>query len=436
VEETSRHSKRSSIADKSYQMNYQESLAWLDSTIAKGIKLGLDSPRKLVELMEGMPENGARVIHVAGTNGKGSTCAFMESILRAHGKRVGFFSSPHLVKLNERFQIEREEVSDERLASLITIARVCCEQLEAETGHHPTFFEIGVGLAMRYFLDEQVDYILLETGMGGRLDATSVVPADYQVITPIGMDHQEFLGDTLEAIAAEKAGIIRPRASVVMSPQEEVAAGVIKKTAQEQGASLLELSTIGDQFGGTLGLLGDHQVENASVAARMVQRVLGDDFDPALVNDALGETRWAARFQQLKPKQYKSCDVLGDPLIVVDGAHNGPSIEAFLATWKQVFGEQKAILIFGALADKNAETSLLTLTDIAEEIHLVPVDNPRLLKPHALQASLPQGWREQSVLHPSLDSALELKLLRETSSLPIVVIGSLYLAGQALAEMG
>jgi len=417
-------------------MQYTQALEWIDSTVTKGIKLGLDSPRELVERMEGMPANGASVIHVAGTNGKGSTSVFLESVLRAHGYRVGLFTSPHLVKLNERFQINRENVSDEKLAALISEAKVCCEAMEVENGHHPTFFEIGVGLAMRWFLSENVDFIILETGMGGRLDATSVVPSDYQIITPIAMDHQEYLGDSLEKIAGEKAGIIRERANVIWSPQEPDAEKVLRDCLQEKEATQLPFTRLPSSYSVELGIPGSHQYDNAGAALIMAKKVLddcGEKVNSSLVEQAFSSVFFAARFQRLMLNKYKEGALREERMVLVDGAHNSQSISSFLTTWEQTYSKQKVILIFGALADKNAVSSLCQLTVIAKEIHLVPVNNDRLMKPHKLEAGLSADWRERAVLHPTLDSAFELVLLREPQEIPVVVVGSLYLAGEALS---
>ncbi len=414
-------------------MNYNESLAWLEKSTALGIKLGLDIPKKLVSMMNGMPDEGSQVIHIAGTNGKGSTSVFIESILRSHGAKVGLFTSPHLVDLNERFQINRKAISNDELAAALTQLRECAEVIEKEEGHHPTFFEMGVAVAMHWFLKEKVDYIILETGMGGRLDATSVVPSAYQVITPIGMDHQEYLGDTLEAIAAEKAGIVRKRAKVCFARQESCVETVIREHITSQEAKEVSLEVLDENL--KTGIKGQHQKENAAVAYSLAQEILGDQFKKEKAYAAIEQARWNARFQEIEVASYKGVKLSMDKKIILDGAHNEQSIAAFLSTWKSHFGNQKAQVVFGALRDKNAEDSLLSLLEIASEVHLVPIDNPRAMKPHELQKALPEPYRLSSVIHPTVESVFELNLLRENNEQIMVIIGSLYLAGEVLRAL-
>ena len=196
-------------------MNYSEALEWLYSTQFFGIKLGLENPKRLLREYLAYPPRRTKVIHVAGTNGKGSTCAFIESVARATGTRTGLFSSPHLVRYNERIRVSGVEIDDDEIASHLTALR----ELVAEWESHPTFFELSLALALKHFSERGCELVILETGMGGRLDATTAVPADVAVLTPISLDHQQWLGETIAEIAAEKAAIIVPRKKVFSSPQ-------------------------------------------------------------------------------------------------------------------------------------------------------------------------------------------------------------------------
>ncbi|MEN9975657.1 MAG: hypothetical protein RLZZ282_1663, partial [Verrucomicrobiota bacterium] len=198
-------------------MHYRQAIDWLFSTQMFGIKLGLEGARHLLNEFSGYPEHGTQVIHVAGTNGKGSTCAMIESIARAGGRRCGLFTSPHLIDFRERIQVAGEQIPEDACASMLTSLRDICEKMDP----HPTFFEVSLALAMRWFHDQTCQIIILETGMGGRLDATTAVPADLCVITPIGLDHTQWLGETLSAIAMEKAGIFvfgKPIVSAAQAP--------------------------------------------------------------------------------------------------------------------------------------------------------------------------------------------------------------------------
>ena len=197
-------------------MEYQESLDWLYSTQTFGIKLGLDRPKRLLRQFFANPTPTTKVIHVTGTNGKGSTCAIIDALARAAGLRCGLFTSPHLVDFRERIRINEEMIPETKvLSSLIEL-----RQLLADWEHHPTFFEITLAVAMRHFKESECDLIILETGMGGRLDATTAIPANVCAITPIALDHSEWLGDTIEKIAAEKAGIICEGKPILRAKQQ------------------------------------------------------------------------------------------------------------------------------------------------------------------------------------------------------------------------
>ncbi len=213
---------------------YQEAIAWLYSTQLFGIKLGLDSPRRLLREYLAFPPRRTRVIHVAGTNGKGSVCALVDSVARATGLRTGLFTSPHLVDYRERVRVSGAEIPEEDTLRHLTALRA----LVAGWDHHPTFFELTLALALKRFAEQSCELIILETGMGGRLDATSAVPADITVLTPIDLDHQQWLGDSLAEIAAEKAAIIRPGKPVISAAQHPAARTVVAEIANERRAPL------------------------------------------------------------------------------------------------------------------------------------------------------------------------------------------------------
>jgi len=215
-------------------MTYSESIDWLYSTQMFGIKLGLDGPKKLLAQYEAFPPTETKVIQIAGTNGKGSTAALLDSLIRSSGETCGLFTSPHLVDYRERVRVNGQMISEDRCAQHLTQLK----ELVTDWNHHPTFFELTLALALRHFIDQKARYIILETGMGGRLDATTAVPSDLSLITPIGLDHTQWLGDTLSEIAAEKAGIIREQIPVISSPQEPSAQQILTQTAEEKNAPL------------------------------------------------------------------------------------------------------------------------------------------------------------------------------------------------------
>lgn len=389
--------------------SYSEALQWLYSTQNFGIKLGLDAPKKLLRQSLATPSSGTKVIHVAGTNGKGSTCAIIEALARATGLRCGLFTSPHLVNYRERIRVNGEMISEkETLRHLLSI-----KEGVSNWQHHPTFFEITLTVAMRHFKERECELIILETGMGGRLDATTAVPADVCVITPIAMDHSEWLGDTLEKIAFEKSGIICQEKPVISAKQEPEATAAITEIADAQCAPLTFIDT--PLTGYSIQLAGTHQAENAHLALEAIT-ALGIRLDYDTVKHALAHIQWDGRFETVSTT----------PHIVLDGAHNEHAARALVATWNQQFQEQKATLIFGAAEEKDISSVLHILCTIAEEIHLTPIDSPRSLNPESLRKHLPENTPNIHE-HTSLQECLQ-ALAQHPS--PILITGSLFLVGE------
>jgi dihydrofolate synthase/folylpolyglutamate synthase len=396
-------------------MTYPEAIQWLFSTQLFGIKLGLEGPRELLRQYLAFPPAGVKVIHVAGTNGKGSTCAFIDSVARASGIRTGLFTSPHLIDYRERIKVAGEDISEDDCLRHLIALRTLCESLET----HPTFFEITLALAMRYFAEKHCELIVLETGMGGRLDATTAVPADVAVITPIGLDHMQWLGDTIAAIAAEKAGIICEGKPCVSSPQHPDAARVIEMHANERRAKLTVVTE--PLLGYSLSLVGTHQPWNAAVALASLHAA-GFTLRYDAVRYGLAHTQWPGRFEVISSPTHT---------LVLDGAHNPHAAEVLQETWQQQFGEKKATLVFSAVASKDVAGVLALLAPLAERILLCPVDSPRALDEAALTAALPEeappsSWQE------NFASALRAACAHPE---PILIAGSLYLVGQARAHL-
>lgn len=391
-------------------MNYREAIDWLFATQMFGIKLGLDGPRQLLKEFLAYPAHGVKVIHVAGTNGKGSTCAMIESIARACGQRCGLFTSPHLIDFRERIKVSGEEIPEEPCAAMLTELRVLCERMET----HPTFFEITLVLAMRWFRIRECEMIVLETGMGGRLDATTAVPADVCVITPIGLDHMQWLGDTIEEIAAEKAGIFVPGKPAICAPQQPGAHMVLEREANERRSPIEFI----DQplLGYPMALAGEHQTWNAALAVAALHR-LGIPLSSESVGYGLSHVDWPGRFEIIRPG------------VILDGAHNPQSAEVLATTWRQSFGEKKPSLVFSAVGGKDIRGILEILAPLAARIFLCPVDTPRAVSPDELATFLPP----EAPAHATFATFQAAFAAAEATGAPILIAGSLFLVGEARA---
>ncbi|MFZ4484540.1 MAG: bifunctional folylpolyglutamate synthase/dihydrofolate synthase [Chthoniobacterales bacterium] len=389
-------------------MNYSEALAWLFRTQTFGIKLGLEKTHLLLAAV-GQPHEQLRFLHVAGTNGKGSTCAMLDAILRAHGVRSGLYTSPHLMDFRERIRLDGELIPEEAVADGLTRLRRAAEGWE----HAPTFFEIVTVLAAWWFAQEKADLVVWETGMGGRLDATNVVRPLASIITPIGLDHREWLGPDLASIAGEKAGIFKPGVPAVSAPQEAEARVVLEEKAAEVGAPL---SFVAAPCMDSIALPGEHQRWNAALALAALDAagLAGGEEDRRA---GLAGVQWPARFQRVGAG------------LVVDGAHNEPAVRALVATWREMFGPVRARLVFGAMKDKDVATILALLRGLADEVWLVPVRSERScaleeLAALAAQAGFPVIHRSE--VSPALAAA-------SFPDAPVLVTGSLFLAAEVLA---
>lgn len=392
---------------------FQENLAWLYSLQRFGIKLGLENAHRLIadfNLASARPR--PRLIHVAGTNGKGSVCAMIDSICRQAGYRTGLFTSPHLITFRERIRVNGEMISEEGAAAGLAELR----ELIAGWNPHPTFFEITTALALRHFDAEKLDLIILETGLGGRLDATNAAPADVAVITPIGFDHQKWLGETMAEIAAEKAGIIKPNRPVVSAAQDPEAQKVIVERARECGAPVTFITESYDAS--PIALRGKHQKQNASVAVAAIHAA-GLEISHADIARGLSSVEWPVRFQSW------------DERTILDGAHNAAAARVLAETWKENFGEERATLIFAVLNDKDIGAIIEALAPITNEVLLPSIRSERGLSPAELAQRLSLV---SPTLHYSITASFEkaLKSARARPA-PILITGSLHFAGEALA---
>jgi dihydrofolate synthase/folylpolyglutamate synthase len=399
-----------------------------------GIKLGLENTRALCAAMA-HPEKKLRFIHLAGTNGKGSTSAVLAAVFQAAGYRTGLYTSPHLVRFNERLQVDGAPIGDEALAAAVGRLRPAVEALRAQ-GSEPTFFEASTVLAFDHFAAEKCDIVILETGMGGRLDSTNVVDPECVVITAIALDHERHLGGTLAAIAAEKAGIIKPGIPVVTAQLEPEAAAVVRGAAAAGGSAWTGEPPAAAQgidregwrqhftWGGagfTTRLAGRHQLQNLALALRTAEVMRGQGWNlPAeAVRRGVEEARWPARFDRLRK----------DPLLVLDGAHNPHGVAALREAWGEWVGPPPGRLLFGCLAEKNPEEMSRLLQGWTEEVWLLPISSMKGRDPGSM-AGLWGGARVRAFSSVAEAMRAEAEAPHPRGTL---IAGSLYLAGEILA---
>lgn len=387
-------------------------LDWLYSVQMFGIKLGLEGVTRLLREC-GVLYPRARVIHVAGTNGKGSTCAFAESIARAAGYKTGLFTSPHLVSFNERIRVNGEMIADADVDRLIERVRAIIEPWETK----PTFFELVLAIAMMYFAEQEVELIVLETGMGGRLDATNAVPKDVAVICPIGLDHTQYLGHTLYEVAGEKAGIIAWHRPALTAPQEPEAMRALHEAAQRMDTDCRIIG--GEITDMPLGLRGAYQRRNAALALAALRALPHFLCSQEELARGLAEVQWPGRFEEIMPD------------VIMDGAHNPPAIRVLVQTWRATYGEQKARCVYAGSADKALDEVIELLSPIVGEWILPPVQSPRILP----QAEMAERVRAHSAA--PLRTPATLAEVAAQELLPHTLIcGSFFLLGELKALMG
>ena len=377
-------------------MNYEEAMNFIQNTNKFGSVLGLDNIRELLERL-GNPQDQLRVVHIAGTNGKGSTLAFLAGIFRESGYRAGRYVSPASFSYEERFRINEENISKKDLCFYMEKIKNVAEEMVKDGLSHPTMFEIETALSFLYFLDKKVDVVLLETGMGGRLDATNVVKKPIAtVIASIGMDHMQFLGDTLEKIASEKAGIIKEGCPVISYDNTKEVNEVIKNKAKQMhakvtfvssaGIRVLQESLNGESFSYRssdgrwyekieIPLLGRHQINNAALALETLNVIKNyyciSDFQ---TEDGMRKTIWRGRIEILER----------EPMVICDGAHNPDGAKSLLSFLQNNFTNQRLIYIMGVLSDKDYEQMVQILAPAADKIYTVAPDNPRALSSREL----------------------------------------------------
>jgi len=400
-------------------VNYPDTVQFLYAlgNEIKSAKLGLERITSVLQAL-GNPERAYRVVHVAGTNGKGSTCAMIDAGLRAAHIRTGLFTSPHLIEPTERIQIDGIPVSPADFERAFSVVHEAAEKLDLDC--HPTYFETVTAMAFWLFREKKVEAAVIEVGLGGRLDSTNVVRPVLTVITPIDFDHEAYLGHTIEAIASEKAGILKPGIPAVFARQRPEAAKVLEARAAELHVPVtrfenfdirdLVIDARGSRFSGIVcPLAGEHQVDNA-VTAALALRALG------VSTDGIAETRWPGRIEHVSP----------NPDIILDGAHNPAGARALAKYLERFYGNRRIWMIYAAMRDKAIDEVAGILFPLASELVLTAPDTPRALRPEAMAEFAGRGHVE-----PTVEAAIAYARSHAAGEDVIVITGSLFLVGEA-----
>jgi dihydrofolate synthase / folylpolyglutamate synthase len=405
-------------------MRYKEAVDFLYQLQQFGANFGLERAFKLAELA-GRPQDKLKFIHVAGTNGKGSTCAMLEAIYRQSGRKsakhsrkykTGLYTSPHLISFAERIQVDRNLIAEPEVARLVVELRDLLKKLPE--GDHPTFFEVVTIMALKYFAEQKCDIVIWETGLGGRLDATNIVTPLASVITNIQYDHEKWLGRTLPEIAREKAGIIKPGVPAFTAVEDEEAFAVIKSVADQNSAPLQRVTTLVN-CPWELSLLGEHQRKNAGLAL-VTAAALRDVLPFAVTNVDLGDVQWPGRF-----------DVRGR--YILDGAHNPSGAQALRQTLEQTFPGLKPTFIVAILADKDIAGMARELVQVASRILTVSVHSDR-----AADAQLIADQFRAVAPNVPVEACASLAeaIQKSENDERVVITGSLHFIGEAMEFLG
>lgn len=425
-------------------MKYQEALDFIEKITGLGIVPGLDSIKELCREL-GNPQETLKFVHIAGTNGKGSTLAFISTILKAAGYRVGRYVSPTIFEYRERIQVDGKMISKVALGELMEQVKVACERMVARGLSQPTPFEVETALAFLYFQKKKCDIVVLETGMGGLYDATNLITTtQVAVITSVGMDHMQFLGDTVEKIAGQKAGIIKNECYVICMKQDEAVMQVVDQAANEKQAMLVvadaeEAAKVRygvekQQFDYagmknlTIALAGKHQIANAVVAIEAV-RALGQKgfaVSEQAIREGLLATRWPGRFTVVSKK----------PLFIVDGAHNEDAAQKLADSIEFYFTNRRIIYIMGILKDKEYDKVISLTHKYADQIITVtPPNNPRAMHAYDLAKEIAKVHTAVTAVD-SLEEAVEMSSLLAGKDDVIIAFGSLSYLGRLMDILG
>ena len=414
-------------------MTYDEALSYIWGTPSPSNDRIVILERLLSEL--GNPHKGMKYVHIAGTNGKGSTANFISSILRCAGFKTGLYTSPHLSRINERIAINGEMISDHEFAAITAQAASAVGRLESDGYPRPTIFGLITAIGYLYFKHKQCDIVILEAGMGGRLDATNIIEAaEVSVITNIGLDHTEYLGDTPERIAAEKAGIIKKDGTVVLYRQSEEVMSVIKDACRKSGASLLiadgsaanikSLSPDGAVFDFcgymdlSISLAGRYQIDNAAAAITAVEvlRQKGYAIDEFCIRQGLKTAFWPGRFELIRK----------EPTVIVDGTHNPQGAGALAESLELLYNGKTIIFVLGTLDDKDYKGSIACTLPLAKCFYTVAPDSDRALNANLLAEEIGRQSSIPVKAFPAIPAALDEIMAHASKEDIICIFGSLY----------
>ena len=426
-------------------MNYTEAVDYIETIPKFTVKHPPEHTRELLSRL-GNPQEGIKIIHVAGTNGKGSVCAYLNAMLLAGGKKTGLFTSPHLVRINERFQINGEDVSDEQFLDAFLKVEKAAKEYEAEGEGHPSYFETLFLMGMLIFKEAGVEYLVMETGLGGRLDATNVVEKPLAcIITSISRDHTEYLGDTLEAIAGEKAGIIKAGVPVIYDASQPGPASVIAAKAKEMGSpawpmepSFYEMKTQsregitftfaypgGEKAELAIPYVAKYQMMNASLAFYMMH-ILQDvhDIPKNVLAEGLSKIKWPCRMEMAAPG------------VIIDGAHNEDGIAQFVSTAGYFAKKNEITILFTAVADKHYHEMIGEICEGIHPSHVVAtqIDGSRVVPAEVLAEDFRKAGCTDVCAESEIGAAYE-KALEKKGSGMLFCVGSLYLAGELKAYL-
>ena len=426
-------------------MNYTEAVDYIETIPKFTVKHPPEHTRELLSRL-GNPQEGMKIIHVAGTNGKGSVCAYLNAMLLFGGKKTGLFTSPHLVRINERFQINGEDVSDEEFLDAFLKVEKAAKEYEAEGEGHPSYFETLFLMGMLIFKKAGVEYLVMETGLGGRLDATNVVEKPLAcIITSISRDHTEYLGDTLEAIAGEKAGIIKKGVPVIYDASQAGPADVIAAKAKEMGSpawpmepSFYEMKTQsregitftfaypgGEKAELAIPYVAKYQMMNASLAfytMHILRAVHG--IQEEVLSEGLSKIKWPCRMEMAAPG------------VIIDGAHNEDGIAQFVSTAGYFAKENEITILFTAVADKRYHEMIGEICEGIHPSHVVAtqIDGNRVVPAEVLAEDFRKAGCADVCAEPDVGAAYE-KALEKKGSGMLFCVGSLYLAGEVKAYL-
>ena len=427
-------------------LNFEEAMDFLRDRTRFGINLGLQRIERLLEKLDNPHKKQVKYIHIGGTNGKGSTLAYLSKILQSAGYTVGTFISPHLHSYTERMRINSKNIPEDKVAELITDIKPLLEEMEAEGCEPPTEFEVNTAMALLYFTRENVDYAIMEVGLGGAIDSTNVIDPQLSIITNVTMDHMDYLGNTLSEITSIKAGIIKPHRPVITGSKNDEVLSIIKNKATETNSRVLVLDNdfawtnrsvsgylqqadfvCGDEtFEFSIKMLGQHQLDNAALAI-MAAKQLGIN-DEKIIAKALYDTVWQGRLEIMNE----------EPLIVIDGAHNVDGMNALAAAIEEYWQGYEIVAVIGMLADKEREKALARLLPLVSQAVVTKVPNMRAgnwqhLAEICQEHQVPVSCRE--AVNDACDTGLDSLANLNSKKKMLLVTGSLYMIADARAYL-